>query len=261
MKKSCNSHRNMESINILDVKVHPLAVIDLHKIIRAKITYHEKSIIANVNAHAMNLAFREKWLKDFFNNAAIVFCDGAGVRLAARILGYHIPERITYADWMWQIAEFSSKNNFTFYLLGARKGIAKKAAEQLTKRYPNIQILGVHHGYFNKTVGSRENANIISKINKVKPNILVVAFGMPLQERWLYENWDKIDANIALTGGAVFDYVSGELKRGPRCLTDNGFEWLARLLIEPKRLWKRYIIGNPLFITRIILHRIGILRF
>jgi N-acetylglucosaminyldiphosphoundecaprenol N-acetyl-beta-D-mannosaminyltransferase len=84
---------------------------------------------------------------------------------------------------------------------------------------------------------------------------------MPLQERWLMENWDHIDANVALTGGAVFDYVSGELQRAPRWMTDNGLEWLGRLLIEPRRLWKRYLIGNPLFIWRVLKQRLGLLHF
>jgi N-acetylglucosaminyldiphosphoundecaprenol N-acetyl-beta-D-mannosaminyltransferase len=70
------------------------------------------------------------------------------------------------------------------------------------------------------------------------------------------QNWNRIDARIALTGGAAFDYISGELRRGPRFLTDNGFEWLARLLIEPRRLWRRYVVGNPLFLLRVLKQRL-----
>ncbi|MCA1688781.1 MAG: WecB/TagA/CpsF family glycosyltransferase, partial [Actinobacteria bacterium] len=84
----------------------------------------------------------------------------------------------------------------------------------------------------------------------------LVGFGMPLQEYWLMENRNRLDANVALTGGAVFDYVSGELRRGPRVLTENGLEWLARLLIEPRRLWRRYLIGNPLFLARVLEQRL-----
>jgi len=207
--------------NILGVKVNPLSVNELHACIANLIENNEKTIIANVNVHALNLAFRQSWLRDFFNTAPIVFCDGFGVKLGAKLLGHHIPERITYADWMWQIASFASKRGFSFYFLGARKGIAENAASCL----------------------------------------VVLGFGMPLQERWLSENWGKVHANIALTGGAVFDYISGELKRGPKFLIDNGFEWLARLVIEPKRLWRRYVLGNPLFLSRVVLQKIGLLKF
>lgn len=84
---------------------------------------------------------------------------------------------------------------------------------------------------------------------------------MPLQERWLLENYDRLDVHVVMTGGAVFDYISGELRRGPQWMTDNGLEWMARLLIEPRRLWKRYIIGNPLFLWRVIRQRLGLLKF
>jgi len=80
---------------------------------------------------------------------------------------------------------------------------------------------------------------------------------MPLQERWLMQNWERTEAHIALTGGAAFDYISGELRRGPRILTDSGFEWLARLLIEPRRLWQRYVVGNPLFLSRVLKQRLA----
>ena len=99
----------------------------------------------------------------------------------------------------------------------------------------------------------------LGRTNAVKPNILIVGFGTPLKERWLMENWDRIEVNVALTGGAVFDYVSGELRRAPRWMTDHGLEWLARLIIEPCRLWKRYLIGNPLFLWRVLKQRLGLL--
>ena len=98
---------------------------------------------------------------------------------------------------------------------------------------------------------------MIEKINASKANILVLGFGMPLQEEWLKENQDKLDVNISLTGGAVFDYLSGELKRGPRLLVDNGMEWLARMLIEPKRLWKRYLVGNTVFLGQVLAERLA----
>lgn len=79
---------------------------------------------------------------------------------------------------------------------------------------------------------------------------------MPLQEWWLKENWDRVNADVAITLGAIFDYVSGELRRGPRFLTDNGFEWLARLFIEPRRLWRRYVVGNPVFLMRVLVQRL-----
>jgi N-acetylglucosaminyldiphosphoundecaprenol N-acetyl-beta-D-mannosaminyltransferase len=137
--------------------------------------------------------------------------------------------------------------------------VADKAAACLIERFPDLHIVGIHHGYFDKAPGSPENEAVIQQINDVQPNILVIGFGMPLQEQWLMRNWERIEANVALTGGAVFDYVSGQLRRGPRWMTDHNMEWLARLIIEPRRLWRRYLIGNPLFLWRVLKQRFGLL--
>ena len=249
-----------ERIDVLGVRVDALSVEELHAEIERMIRSGDHALILNVNVHALNLSYQNPWLRNFLNSASIVFCDGAGVMLGAWILGRHIPQRIPYTDWIWQSAEFAESCGFTFFFLGARPGVADKAAARLKERFPELRIVGVHHGYFDKTPGSAENEAVLRKINAAKPNLLLVAFGMPVQERWLMENWRRIEANVGLTGGAVFDYASGELHRGPRLLTDNGLEWLARLIIEPRRLWKRYIIGNPLFLLRVLKQRLGLLQ-
>lgn len=250
-----------ERITILGVQVTPLAVPELHHCLEAYIRQNKKALVLHVNVNCLNLSFEQPWLRNFLNEAAIVFCDGAGVMLGARILGHHIPERITYADWMWQLAQFAQPRNFTFYFLGARPGIAERAAFRLQQQFPDLNVVGTHHGYFDHTPGHPENEAVLEEINGLKPNILVLGFGMPSQEKWLKENWPYLNVNIALTGGAVFDYVSGELTRAPKWMTDNGFEWLGRLLIEPRRLWQRYIIGNPQFLWRVLKQKGGFLSF
>ena len=247
--------------SILGVKVHPITVAELHEYIGNIIKNDQKASILNVNVHCLNLAYKDTALKQTLNKSDLVFCDGAGVILGAKILGYQIPERITYADWMWDLAKFCAENKFSLFFLGAKPGTAEKAAKQLLKRFPDLQITGVQHGYFEKSSGSAENEAVIEKINTAQPNILVLGFGMPMQEHWLMENAGRIQTNIFLTGGAVFDYVSGSLQRAPGWMTTHGLEWLGRLLIEPGRLWKRYLLGNPVFLWRVFLQRLGLLRF
>ena len=138
-----------------------------------------------------------------------------------------------------------------------RPGQIEAAVRDKLAAYPDLEIVGFRHGYFDHSAGSPENEAVVEEINAAAPDILLVGLGMPLQERWLMENWQRLDVRVALTGGAVFDYVSGRLRRGPRLLTDNGFEWLARLLVEPRRLWRRYLIGNPLFLLRVLKQRLG----
>ena len=235
----------------------PLTVEELHEEISRFVENGGHALVLHANAHGLNLAYRSGRLRGLFNRAPIVFCDGAGVMLAARILGRHIPERITYADWTWKLAAFAEERGFTLFFLGARPGVAQKAARRLEYRFPKLRIAGAEHGYFDRTPGSPENEAVIKKINAARPDVLLVGFGMPLQEFWLAENWEKVDANVALTGGAVFDYVSGELRRGPRFLIDHGLESVARLVVEPRRMWRRYVVGNPLFLLRVLKQRLG----
>jgi N-acetylglucosaminyldiphosphoundecaprenol N-acetyl-beta-D-mannosaminyltransferase len=243
-------------VNVLGVGVDPLTVEDLHAEIGRLVRGGRGGLVLNVNAHCLNLCYEDPALRDFFNGAEVVFCDGAGVMLAARVLGGRIPARITYADWTWRLAAFAASEGFSLFFLGARPGVAQVAAEKLKERHPDLKIAGVRHGYFDHSAGSPQSEKVVDDINAAAPDILLVGLGMPLQERWLMENRERIDAGAVLTGGAVFDYVSGRLSRGPRFLTRNGFEWLARLLAEPRRLWRRYLLGNPVFVLRVLRQRL-----
>jgi N-acetylglucosaminyldiphosphoundecaprenol N-acetyl-beta-D-mannosaminyltransferase len=243
-------------IEVLGVGVDALTVEELHAEIGSLVRGRRRGLVLSVNAHCLNLCREDPRLRAFFNDADAVFCDGAGVMLAARILGRRVPGRITYADWTWQLAAYAAEEGFSLFFLGGRPGVARAAAERLKERYPGLEISGVRHGYFDHSPGSAENEAVVREINAVAPDILIVGLGMPLQERWLMENAGGLDVGVSLTGGAVFDYVSGEKKRGPRLLTDNGLEWLARLLAEPRRLWRRYLIGNPLFLLRVLRQRL-----
>ena len=239
-------------IDVLGVGLDLLTVAELHAEIARLVRNGRLGLVLNVNAHCLNLCYEDSALRDSLNGADVVFCDGAGVMLVARMLGGRIPARITYAAWIWRLADFAAAEGFSLYFLGARPGVAQEAARRLRERYPDLRIVGVRHGYFDHSAGSAENEAVLEEINATAPDILLVGLGMPLQERWLTQNRHRIDARVALTGGAVFDYVSMRVRRGPRILTERGFEWLARLLHEPRRLWRRYLLGNPLFLLRVL---------
>lgn len=247
-----------DEIEMLGVRVSLTTVQNLHDTLKDVIDRGDKQYILNVNVHALNIAFRKPDFRQVLNNSRLTFCDGAGVALGARILGHRIPPRITYADWMWQLAEFAAENRFTLFLLGARPGVSDRAAVALRQRVPDLRVVGTHHGYFDARRASPDNCRVVELVNSARPNILIVCFGMPKQEEWLSENWDELNVNVGLTGGAALDYVSGQLRRGPKWMTDHGLEWLARMIIEPRRLWRRYLLGNPVFLWRIFKQRLGL---
>ncbi len=249
-----------KEIKIIGTKVSLCHEKELLDIVSQSIADRKKILVLSGNVHSFNLCYKTPWLREFFNQSDIVRIDGAGIRLGAGLLGYSTPPRMTWADLGWNLAEMAAKKGFRLFLLGAKPEVAKNAAEKLRERYPDLEIAGVNHGYFTKESGHPENEAVIEKINIEKPDILLVGFGMPLQEKWVKENYENLSSNVIFTVGAAFDYISGELERAPYWMTKIGFEWLGRMFIEPVRLWRRYVIGNPFFILRVIGQRIGIIR-
>lgn len=253
----CSRFAEVPSVHVLGVRIHAVTVSDLLRLIAETIDTNQRALVLHVNAHGMNLAYQRPWLVDVLNEADLVYCDGEGVVKGARLLGQSLPGRLTLADWLWTLAEFAAQRGYSLFLLGAREGVAAKAAERLCERFADLHIAGAHHGYFDKTPGSAENQAVLDRIRQCRPDIVIVGFGMPIQEQWLHENWPQLDTHIAISAGAIFDFASGELKRAPAWMNDHGLEWLGRLLVEPGRLWQRYLVGNPLFLARVMRERLG----
>lgn len=247
----------MSQVEIFGVNIDALKLADFLQEIDQTISAGERRLVSHVNITGLNLAYELDWLRRFYNSCDRVFCDGMGVLLGARLLGQEIPERFTLADWMWSLAEQLSRKGHSLFLLGNPPGVAARAANQLTIRFPSLNIVGSQHGYFNLSAGDSENEHVLRAINKAGPHVLMVGFGMPKQERWLMENWASINANVAITCGALFEYLAGDLKRGPQWMTDHYLEWLARALLSPRRYAGRYLRDNPRFFYRIIKQRFG----
>lgn len=248
---------NKQIIDILGVKIGVQSLPELIEFIAQSITINQKVIIQYLNIHAINLAQNLPWFKSFLNRADLTYCDGYGLRLAARILGVSLPDRYTLPDWFPELAAHCNQTGHSIFILGAKPGVAEKAAENLRLKAPGLKILGTYHGYFNKDMQSSENQRVIEMINQANPDILALGFGMPLQEKWLMENWDRLHCRVAIPMGAAIDYLAGTTPRAPRWLTDHGLEWLGRLVIEPGRLWKRYLIGIPIFYYNVVKQRLG----
>lgn len=236
---------------ILDISITDFTFESLNRLIYDTVKLQEKRPILNVNIHCFNLIYISPRLKKFFEKTKYIFCDGDGVRLGARLLGYKISEKITFNRWIWNFAEYSQANKITWYCVGAKYNSINKAMSVLKKKYPKLNILGYRSGYITT---SEDNRLLLKDINRTQPNVLILGMGMPQQEYWLIDNLSKIDINVALTGGAVFDYISGEFPMTPNIFYSLKLEWLFRFFIDPKRLFKRYFLGNPLFFFRIFVH-------
>ncbi len=246
----------MKHANILGVCVTPLRLEDVLRLICAAVSARRRLLVTHVNVRGLNLAYEQAWFRQFLNSSDLVYCDGMGVILGGRILGYPIPQRFTLADWVYPLAELCEKGSYGLFLLGNPPGISEKAACRLKERYPELKVAGTCHGYFDKSAGCDDNEGVVAQINAAQPDILMVGFGMPDQEKWLMENWERLDVRVAIACGALFEYISGDLPRGPRWMTDHYLEWLARFFISPGRYWKRYLLDDPRFIYRVLKQKI-----
>lgn len=201
-----------------------------------------------VNADCLNKTFTDSAYKRILQRADHVFPDGIGLVVAGRILKNPLRENVNGTDMLPYLCEMARRNARSLYLLGGREGVAKEMKQRLEGEF-NVTIAGHHHGYFDH---SDESDQIIEEINQSRADILLVAFGAPLQEKWIAANTTKLKPKIVMGVGGLFDFYSGNIKRAPRWLRELGLEWIYRIIQEPGRMWQRYVVGNPLFLWRVL---------
>ena len=245
-----NTGFEYETVDVLGV---PIALIEQNEIIcfiQKSIEDNRKGWITGINGHALNLTYESSWLKDFYHHAILNCSEGFGVVIAAFLSGVKIPKRIVWAEWAYELLQMLEKNDYSLFLLGSIDEVEEKAVEHLCTLYPKLRIIGKLNGYFDIS----QNDFVIETINRAKPDVVFVALGMPKQEEWIYRNINELNAKIFFPIGALLDYISGMKKRCPNWMSRMGIEWVYRLCTEPKKVWRRYLIGNPLLIWRSIVH-------
>ncbi|GAA4498717.1 WecB/TagA/CpsF family glycosyltransferase [Gluconacetobacter tumulicola] len=227
-------------LRLMDIPRHELAMHVAQAACR-----RARMLVVNANAHCVVLAQRAPWLRDLFDRADIAFCDGAGVQLAALFLIGRRPHRTTPPEWIGHVLQELGADASIFWL-GGEQSVVEEAARAFEARY-GVRTAGIRNGFFDATAGSTDSEDIIRQITAAGPNLMLVNMGMPRQERWLHDNWDRLPPTVAITAGALVDHAAGRVRRPPRWVANMGLEWLVRLSREPKRLWRRYLIGLPIF--------------
>lgn len=241
-------------VDILGVPIHRVTWMSLKERVYQTIAQDGRLTIMYANVHVINQVRANSALSEALQSADIVYCDGEGVRVAARLLGDSLPARMTGADFIWDVGALLGEMKRSIYWLGGAPGVAEAAMATLAEASPGLSIAGASDGFFDKDGAGNEKA--IARINGCQPAIVFVGMGTPIQETWVAQNRAKIDAPIVWCIGATADFIAGVQVRGPRVLTDNGFEWLARFWSDPKRLFGRYVVGNPAFVVRVLWCRI-----
>lgn len=205
---------------------------------------NEQTIVYFLNAHCFNISTKDKQYKDSLENATFILNDGIGIKIGAKFKGVSLKDNLNGTDLIPDILE-SLPANSKIFLLGGKEGVAKEASFNLAQK--KIEVVGYLNGYFSS------NDLVIKKINETKANVLIVGMGVPYQEIWIKDNIQNLrNIKLAMAGGAILDFISNNVPRAPFWLRQLKMEWVFRLIKEPKRMWKRYLLGNPLYFYKLL---------
>ena len=207
---------------------------------------------AVVNASKIVAADRDERLKQVLLDADLVTADGMSVVWASRLLGQPLRQRVTGIDLFERLVKHAARRGLSVYFLGAREESVRGTVERLKSRHPALKVAGYHNGYF----AVSESIAIADAIWQSAADLLFVAMGSPAQEKWIASQLERSGARFALGVGGSFDHVSGLAVRAPRWMQRAGLEWFYRLVREPRRMWRRYLIGNSAFMWMVVRQRV-----
>ncbi len=190
-----------------------------------------------------------------YEQADLILTDGKPLIWASKIYGTPIKEKISGSDLFPRLCALAAEKGYKMFFFGAGEGIAAKAAENLTARYPGLQVVGTCSPPFGFEQDKEQMAKIIQMIKEAAPHILIVGLGAPKQEKFIFRNREQLGVPLSLGLGASLDFEAGNIKRAPKWMSDHGFEWLYRMVKEPKRLAKRYIADAFEFAPIVIKYR------
>lgn len=207
-----------------------------------------------VNAHCVNTVRSDPDYARCLQESDFLLPDGSGMRIASKMAGKSMGENLNGTDLFPELCERAARLGLAIYLLGGAPGTAAAAAAALQRRYPGLKVAGTQHGYF----AAGEEAAVIARINRARPALLFVGFGVPLQEKWIARHRENLMVPVVLGVGGLFDYYSGNLRRAPAPIRAVGCEWAWRLMMEPRRLARRYLVGNMTFLAHCVVHAIRV---
>ncbi len=234
----------MNTVNIFNCDVSTLTMRETVQEIKERIEEKVTTQHVVINAGKVVLMEKSERLQNIVRSCPIINADGQSIVWASKLLGKPIPERVTGIDLMQELLKLADENGYRVYFFGAKQEIITKLVIKLKEQFSNLNIAGYRNGYFNK----EDEPEIIEDMKKSKADILFVGFSSPKKEYWLDENIDKINIPFCMGVGGSFDVIVGKTKRAPKWMQKLGLEWFYRFIQEPKRMWKRYLLGNLKFL-------------
>lgn len=230
--------------------VDALAFDDAIDSVRELVQRGEGGAIFTPNVDHVVMADEHAGLRRAYRRADLSFADGMPLVWTSRLLGRKIPEKLSGSDMIVPIVQLAAKEDWGVYLLGGmpgEPGAAELAAQRLTERF-GVRIVGIDPSFVSMDGSKDGDAGVLERVRAAKPDIVFVALGAPKQELWIARCLDEIRPAVAIGVGASLDFISGQISRAPRWVSNAGFEWAYRLAQDPRRLWKRYLVRGPRFV-------------
>jgi N-acetylglucosaminyldiphosphoundecaprenol N-acetyl-beta-D-mannosaminyltransferase len=247
-------------VNILGVGVSAIDMPMALETIEGWITRREPHYVCVTSVHGVMESHREESLRRIHNAAGLVTPDGMPLVWLSRLQGFSQVRRVYGPDLMLALCERSAAKGYRHYLYGGTNGIPEQLAAMLQQRYPGLRVAGTYSPPF-RPLSHEEDEQVVEMINEATPDIVWISLSTPKQERWMADHIERLTAPVLIGVGAAFDYHTGRKRQAPRWMQRSGLEWLFRLLMEPRRLWRRYLINNPSFVVLILLQTLGLRRW
>ena len=238
----------MNEIKIFKIRIHPLSKAEFLHVILKNLTSGEKTIQNGVNASSVCEIEKNEESRIAYLNSDLINIDGISVVWALRFLGFNIPERVACPDLAHDVLKLAETFHFRVFLLGAQETSLKLCVQELMIRFPSLNIAGSHNGYFSE----KDDLKIVELINNVDSEILFLGMPSPRKELFIEKYKSQLKTNYVLGVGGYFDILSGLTKRAPEWMQKIGMEWFYRFIQEPKRMFRRYLVGNATFIWLVI---------
>lgn len=233
------------TMEFLGFRFHPMpkekAVETLLTLAKSDRTYR----VYFANAHSIEVASRNLELSQALKRSNLLLADGSGVLLGSRLAGKALVHNLNGTDLIPALCQSAPQQQpLSAYFLGAKPGVAQEAAANLAQRYPGLRVAGVRDGYFSEA----ELPGVLQAIRDTQPDVLLVAMGTPLQEIWIDRHAGQLPGIVCIAVGGLFDFMAEQVVRAPKVFRLVGMEWVWRFMMEPTRLWKRYTVGNLIYL-------------
>ncbi|MBR2045054.1 MAG: WecB/TagA/CpsF family glycosyltransferase [Agathobacter sp.] len=234
----------MEKQPLLNTYVNNVSMDETIRYIEQLIESKKRSYVVAINVDVVMKIEDDTYLKEITDNADMVLVDGKPLIWVSKWHKNPVKAKISGSDLVPNICEVAAQKGYSIFFIGGKDGIAEKAKENLEEKLPGINIVGTYAPPFGFEKNQAELDKINNMITEATPDLLIVCFGCPKQEKFIFENYQKYCPTVSICAGATIDFLAGNVKRAPRWMSNYGLEWLYRFLQEPKRLFKRYFIDD-----------------